>query len=106
MVSDREKKVTDKEVIDAAKNNSAGSVLKFIEEGKKDLVKFTSYHHPGWVAAIDDDIFWGSTPMTEDNWNVPQVCHHANKHNRRARHWLKEFKLLWERVKIRLTKYP
>lgn len=84
------------DIIEAAMNNSAGSALPFQARGKKDCVRFTKYHHPGWIAIIDNEVYWGATPLDKDNWNVPQVCYHASKKNLRAAFWVEQFTLMWK----------
>jgi hypothetical protein len=84
------------DIIEAAMNNSAGSALPFEARGKKDRVRFTKYHHPGWIAIIDNEVYWGATPVDKDNWNVPQVCYHANKKDPRAAFWVEQFMLMWK----------
>jgi hypothetical protein len=84
------------DIIEAAMTNSAGSALPFQARGKKDCVRFTKYHHPGWIAIIDNEVYWGATPLDKDNWNVPQVCYHAIIKEPRAAFWVEQFKLMWK----------
>jgi hypothetical protein len=84
------------DIIESAMNNSAGSALPFQAKGKKDCVRFTGYHHPGWIAIIDNEVYWGATPLDKDNWNVPQVCYHASKKEPRAAFWVEQFTLMWK----------
>jgi hypothetical protein len=76
--------------------NSSSSFMPFFRKGKVDVVRFNPVHHPGWIAVIDSDVFWGQTPLDADNWNVPQVCHHARATEWRAEYWVSQFLFLWE----------
>ena len=82
------------DIVEAAMHNSAGSALPF-EREKKDCVRFTKYHHPGWIVVVDSEVFWGATPIDKDNWNVPQVCHRAGKNDPRAAFWIDQFMFMW-----------
>lgn len=86
---------TPENCINAAKQNSASSARPFANVGREDVVRFTSAHHSGWVVVADNELFWGFTPLSEDNWTVPEVCHRAGLSNPRAQHWLRHFNVLW-----------
>jgi hypothetical protein len=85
--------------------NSASSFMPFYQARKSHIVRFNPVHHPGWVAVIDTDVFWGQTPLDADNWNVPEVCHRANTNERRAKYWIEQFMFLWE-GEDRVSKRP
>lgn len=82
--------------VEVAKNNSAMSARPFKAVKRKDSVRFTRYHHPGWMAIVDDEVFWGLTPLDADNWSVAEVCYRAKKTQRRAAYMVNQFRLLWE----------
>lgn len=82
--------------VEVAKSNSAMSALPFKAAGKQDSVRFTRYHHPGWIAVIDDEVFWGLTPLDADNWSIPEVCYRARRTQKRASYMVRQFKLLWD----------
>lgn len=90
---------------EAAKQNVANSVALFVNRGKQDYVRFNPIHHPGWIAIIDSDVFWGATPVERDNWSVDLLFHRARVRDFRASFWKGQFELLWgkkgdeERVK-------
>lgn len=80
---------------ETAMSNSSSSFMPFYQAGKSDVVRFNPVHYPGWVAVIDDDVFWGQTPLDSDNWNVPEVCYRARTNDRRAKYWIEQFLFLW-----------
>ena len=84
--------------VQAAKRHAAGSALPFVAAGRADDVRFTPAHHAGWAAIIDDYVFWGFTPLTDDNWAIPEVCFKAPSTDNRAKFWEQQFELIWEGV--------
>jgi hypothetical protein len=54
---------------DAAKSNVCSTVQPFVKHGKAvpDHLRFTFGHHPGWIAVLDNRVFWGPTPVDQDN---------------------------------------
>ena len=81
-----------------AKLNSASSVLDFVKEKREGCVRFNPIHHPGWIAVIDDYVFWGATPVDKDNWAVRILFHKAHKRDVRAKFWIEQFGLLWDGI--------
>jgi hypothetical protein len=81
---------------DAARGAVAASVMEFVRRDQHSHVRFNPIHHPGWIAVIDDYVFWGATPVSRDNWSVPHVFHRAHRSDAKAQYWEGEFKLLWE----------
>jgi hypothetical protein len=81
---------------DLAKSHSAASARQFIIDGRQHEVRFNPIHHPGWIAVLDSEVFWGATPVERDNWTVDLFFHRAPSSDPRAKLWIAQFKLLWE----------
>jgi len=82
--------------ISTAKANVASSVKLFIEDGKKDCLKFNYGHHPGWIAVIDSFVFWGPTPVHRDNHAIDFLFHKHRANEPKGAFWTTQFELLWD----------
>ncbi|MCH8149776.1 MAG: hypothetical protein IH987_17615, partial [Planctomycetes bacterium] len=50
-------------------------------------LKFNYGHHPGWIAIIDDDVFWGPTPVNVDNQSRNLFFHKATIESEWGQFW-------------------
>jgi len=79
-----------------AKANVESCVRLFVEHGRKDSLRFCYGHHPGWIAVIDDWVFWGPTPVHRDNHSIDFLFHKHPVQGAKGRFWVEQFEMLWE----------
>jgi hypothetical protein len=58
-------------------------------------LRFTFGHHPGWIAILDSRIFWGPTPIDEDNQARSIYFNVAPRHDVLGEFWTRQFERLW-----------
>lgn len=67
----------------------------FRNHGETHALRYNYGHHPGWIAVVDDQVFWGPTPVQEDNHTRTEYFHRAALHDFWGGFWIKQFELLW-----------
>ena len=80
---------------DEAKYAICLSVRRFILAGKKADIKFNRCHHPAWFAIIDNDVFWGPTPVNIDNHANDFLFHRHDVGSEKGKFWEDQFDVLW-----------
>ena len=80
----------------SAKAYVESSVRQFVKHGKKECVKFSFGHHPAWIAVIDASVFWGPTPVNNDNTSFDFLFHRHSADSTKGAFWIEQFALLWE----------
>ena len=78
-----------------AKASVESSVRLFVENGKRESLRFSYGHHPGWIAVVDSWVFWGPTPVGRDNHSIDFLFHKHTATGPKGRFWIEEFELLW-----------
>lgn len=76
-----------------AQSNVAAAAIPLYKKSKK-YVRFCFGHHPGWIAILDNEVFWGPTPLLIDNQSM-DVLYRDNKKGERGKFWVDEFDRLW-----------
>lgn len=82
--------------VSIAKANVGSSVKLFIEEKKKDCLKFNYGHHPSWIAVIDSLVFWGPTPVDRDSHAINFLFHKHPVKGPKGVFWKAQFESLWD----------
>ena len=86
---------------DRAKENVCGSIAPFCRvkaEGKNEniSIRFSFGHHPGWIAVVDSEVFWGPTPIHVDNQSRPIFFQKDSIMGPKGRFWSRQFLRLWK----------
>jgi hypothetical protein len=72
------------------------SVVPFVQAGDtRAKIRFNFGHHPGWIAIIDTEVFWGQTPVHVDNWANDFLFHRSTIHGKKGAFWINQFQILW-----------
>lgn len=71
------------------------SVMSFAKAHKTSCLRFNYGHCPAWVVVVDNDVYWGPTPIHESNWNLDMLFHHDKSTNPLGAYWLDQFEKMW-----------
>ena len=72
--------------------------LKRADIDRADLgkhLRFAFGHHPGWIAVLDSQVFWGPTPIDEDNQAKHIYFNVASTYDVLGDFWIRQFEKLW-----------
>ena len=81
--------------VEEAKHFVKSSVMPFTKKKKQDCLRFSFGHHPGWIAIIDSQVFWGPTPVHMDNHANDFLFHKLLASSSKADIWKEQFDILW-----------
>lgn len=83
--------------IEGAKSSSARSIKAFTDCDRFEHIRFNYGHYPGWIAAIDELVFCGPTPIDTDSHSVEFLFQKHPANSRVGSFWISQFETIWDK---------
>lgn len=77
------------------KSHVKESVMNFAKANRTDCLRFNYGHCPAWIVVVDNDVYWGPTPIHESNWNLDIHFNHDKSFNPLGAYWIDQFERMW-----------
>jgi hypothetical protein len=81
--------------IPEAQGKVAGSVRPILDKLNLKAIRFNAGHHPGWIAVIDEEVYWGHTPITETSHQEDAYFNCAKIRDAKGEYWKDQFLDIW-----------